>query len=236
MIPFLACRCLNLSACSFFQNIYRRKKKKNTNKKEFRCINSYSILWLKGFHSASYISTFYPCNVFLKMAWKGKKTDTVSLKLSNLQCIKMFNSNSSHSRIYEKSSSKMCVSEKKVCPEGFLGSVSFGEKKCVQICKANKWGVQKPGCAHERMWNWTSFYTLIHAFTRNQAVKCVLVRKRFALRGFLGACPSVKKNVYKFAKQTNEAFKNLAALTKGCEIELPFMLSTDFFSIFSIVC
>ena len=77
----------------------------------------------------------------------------------------------SHSRIYEKSSSKMCVSEKKVCPEGFLGSVSFGEK-----------------------------------------------------------------TVYKFAKQTNEAFKNLAALTKGCEIELPFMLSTDFFFIFSIVC
>ena len=98
------------------------------------------------------------------MAWKGKKNDTVSLKLPNLQCIKMFNSNSSHSRIYEKSSSKMCVSEKKVCPEGFLGNVSFGEK-----------------------------------------------------------------NVYKFAKQTNEAFKNLAALTKGCEIELPFMLSTDFF-------
>ena len=58
----------------------------------------------------------------------------------------------------------MCVSEKKVCPEGFLGNVSFGVK-----------------------------------------------------------------NVYKFAKQTNEAFKNLAALTKGCEIELPFMLSTDFF-------
>ena len=91
---------------------------------------------------------------------KGKKTDTVSLKLPNLQCIKIFNSNSSHSRIYEKSSSKMCVSEKKVCPEGFLGNVSFGVK-----------------------------------------------------------------NVYKFAKQTNEAFKNLAALTKGCEIELPFILS-----------
>ena len=54
----------------------------------------------------------------------------------------------------------MCVSEKTVCPEGFLGNVSFGEK-----------------------------------------------------------------NVYKFAKQTNEAFKNLAALTKGCEIELPFILS-----------
>ena len=81
----------------------------------------------------------------------------------------MFNSNSSHSRIYEKSSSKMCVSEKKVCPEGFLGSVSFGEK-----------------------------------------------------------------NVDKFAKQTNEALKNLAALTKGCEIELPFM--PIFFFIFSIVC
>ena len=59
----------------------------------------------------------------------------------------------------------MCVSEKKVCPEGFLGSVSFGEK-----------------------------------------------------------------NVYKFAKQTNEALKNLAALTKGCEIEFPFM--PIFFSFF----
>ena len=63
------------------------------------------------------------------MAWKEKKTDTVSLKLPNLQCIKMFNSNSSHS------SSKMCVSEKKVCPEGFLGNVSFGEKNVYKFAK-----------------------------------------------------------------------------------------------------
>ena len=60
---------------------------------------------------------------------KGKKTNTVSLKLPNLQCIKMFNSNSSHS------SSKMCVSEKKVCPEGFLGNVSFGEKNVYKFAK-----------------------------------------------------------------------------------------------------
>ena len=50
-----------------------------------------------------------------------------------------------------------------------------------------------------------------------------------------------QKNVYKFAKQTtdHEAFKNVAALTKGREIELSFMvifpfvtLATDFFVFF----
>ena len=62
-------------------------------------------------------------------------------------------------------------------------------------------------------------------------------KKGVALRGFLGTCPSVKKNVYKFAKQANEAFKTLAPLTKGCEIELPFMLTTDFFFfLVSIAC
>ena len=46
--------------------------------------------------------------------------------------------------------------------------------------------------------------------------------------GFLGNVSFGEKNAYKFAKQTNDAFNTLAALTKGCEIELPFMLATDF--------
>lgn len=59
--------------------------------------------------------------------------------------------------------------------------------------------------------------------------------------GFLGNVSFGQKNVYKFAKQTtdHEAFKNVAALTKGSEIELSFMvifpfvtLATDFFVFF----
>ena len=69
--------------------------------------------------------------------------------------------------------------------------------------------------------------------------KNCLQKKGLALRGFLATCSSVKKNVYKFAKQTIEAFKNVAALTKGREIELSFTiifpfvtLATDFFVFF----
>ena len=133
---------------------------------EYRCINSNSILWLKGFHSASYITKY------ISMPERKKKTDTVSLKLPTLQCIKMFNSNGSRSCIYEKSSSKMYVSknclQKRVSPWGVSWERVLRSKKCVQICKANNWswGIQKRGCADERKWNWTFFYgnfSLCHA-------------------------------------------------------------------------
>ena len=58
---------------------------------------------------------------------------------------------------------------------------------------------------------------------------CLPRQKRCCPEGFLGNVSFGEKNLYKFAKQTNEAFKTLAALTKGCEIELPFMLTNDFF-------
>ena len=115
----------------------------------------------------------------------------------------------------------MCQWEKGL-PWGVSWERVLRWKKCVQICKANKWGVQKPGCAHERMWNWTSFYTLIHAFTRNQAVKCVLVRKRFALRGFLGACPSVKKMCTNL--QSKQMRRSKTWLRSRKDVKLNFLL------------
>ena len=98
---------------------------------------------------------------------KGKKTDTVSLKLPNLQCI-----------------------------------------KCLILT------------------------ALIHAFTRNQAVKWMSVRtvypppppkkKGFALRGFLGTCPSVKKMCTNLQSKQMRHFKTRLRSRK--DVKLNFLL------------
>lgn len=153
---------------------YLQKKKRRKTQTRNKMITQSSAVSIhirffdwRGFIPRRTFSTFFHASFSSKWLERKNKTDTVSLKLPNLQCIKMFNSYSSHSIIYEKSSSKMYAIEnclpllppkKKVLPWGVSWELVLRWKKCVQICKANKWGVQDPGCAHERMWNWTSFY------------------------------------------------------------------------------
>ena len=231
MIPFLASRCLNLSACSFLQ------KKKDEKHKQKR-VPLYQFIFdslIEGVSFASYISTFYPCNVFLKMAWKEKKTDTVSLKLPNMQCIKMFNSNSSHSRIYEKSSSKMCVSEKKVCPEGFLGNVSFGEKNVYKF--ANKQMSRSKTWLRSRKDVKLNFLLCSHSriYEKSSSKMCVS-EKKVCPEGFLGNVSFGEKNVYKFANKQMSRSKTWLRSRK--DVKLNFLLCSlpIFFFIFSILC
>lgn len=97
----------------------------------------------RGFISRRTFSTFFHASFSSKWLERKNKTDTVSLKLPNLQCIKMFNSYSSHSCIYEKSSSKMYAIEnclplpppkkKGVALRGFLGTCPSVKKMCTNL-------------------------------------------------------------------------------------------------------
>ena len=159
-------------ACSFFQNIYRKKKEEKHKQKIIWKTESTAVSiqirffdW-RGFIPHRTLLNTFPC-------LKGKKKLTLypwNYRPCNaLKCliptalIHAFTRNQA-----VKCMSVRTVCKKKVSPWGVSWERVLRSKKCVQICKANNWswGIQKRGCAHERTWNWTFFYgnfSLCHA-------------------------------------------------------------------------